>query len=254
MKTKNKIQNTKSGVVTRRGVLGVAVGVGAGLLLPRHAGAYEAVTVSNAGTVSGQVSFSGQPKKPALLKLTGDCSYCRKFKPRAEDLVVSSTGGLANVVISLEGIKRGKAASDEVQVLAERRCSFVPHVLSVTAGSKVALLNEDPVLNTFHAVARPSGRTLFNVGTPNKGQKLVRRIRRPGVVQMLCDVHPWEQAWVLAFAHPYHVVTDGGGRFQLDGVPPGKYTLRTWHEKLGEKKTRVEVVAGKQVKLNLKYT
>lgn len=34
--------------------------------------------------------------------------------------------------------------------------------------------------------------------------------------------------------HPFYALTDAQGRFKLDNVPPGRYTLRSWHERLGE--------------------
>jgi hypothetical protein len=29
---------------------------------------------------------------------------------------------------------------------------------------------------------------------------------------------------------PYYAVTDAAGKFELDGVPPGKYEIVAWHE------------------------
>jgi hypothetical protein len=37
-------------------------------------------------------------------------------------------------------------------------------------------------------------------------------------------------AWLHAFEHPYHAVSDAEGRFQLTGIPPGQYVVRAWHE------------------------
>ena len=38
-----------------------------------------------------------------------------------------------------------------------------------------------------------------------------------------------ESAWVVVAGNPYHVLTDERGRFVLDQVPPGTYTLVIWH-------------------------
>jgi len=48
-----------------------------------------------------------------------------------------------------------------------------------------------------------------------------------------CDLHSWMRAWVVVADHPFYVVTGVGGEFVLDNVPPGKYTLQIWQERLG---------------------
>lgn len=237
----------------RRALLGAGcAGLGLALLgAPRSL--YAATAVPRPARIAGTVRYAGKAPRPAKLKLTGDCAYCKPFDLRGEELLQSAGGGLRNAVVVLEGVTGGKPVPSASPVLAERRCTFVPHVLTITAGQKLLLHNQDPVLNTFHAVEVASGKTLFNIGTPNKDQRVLRRIPRPGVVKMLCDIHPWELGYVLAFAHPYHTVTDASGGFVLDDVPPGSYTLAVWHEKLGGKRQPITVSAGAALKLELSF-
>ena len=37
-------------------------------------------------------------------------------------------------------------------------------------------------------------------------------------------------AFILVFAHRYFAVTDDEGRYRIDAVPPGTYTLAVWNE------------------------
>jgi hypothetical protein len=137
--------------------------------------------------------------------------------------------------------------------MAELNCTFVPHVLTITTGQKILLHNRDAVLNTFHAIIQPAGRTLFNIGTPNKGQQIKRRIQQSGIIEMRCDVHPWERAFILSVAHPYHTVTDAKGNFALNNIPSGEYTLTFWHEQLGEHRRKIKLTPGANLKIDLPY-
>ncbi len=70
---------------------------------------------------------------------------------------------------------------------------------------------------------------------------------------MRCDVHPWEIAYIVSVPHPYHTVSDAGGAFALDQIPPGEYTLALWHEQLGVQQRKVRLGPGQHVKLELAY-
>ena len=69
--------------------------------------------------------------------------------------------------------------------------------------------------------------------------------RAPGLVQVTDRDHPWPRAYLAVFDHPYYAVTSANGSFTIDGVPPGKYTLRAWHERAAPYSQPVEVVAGR---------
>ncbi len=237
----------------RRLLLGGCAGVGLLLLGRGRSEAYQAGKVDRPARLSGRVRWAGRAGRPARLKLTGSCPFCLKQEIFAEDLLQSAGGGLRNVAVFLEGVQRGRLIPTESPVLTERRCTFVPHVLTVTAGTRLLLHNDDPVLNTFHAIEVQGGRTLFNEGLANQGQKLYRKVRRPGLIKVLCDVHPWEVAYLVAFDHPYHTVSDAEGRFALDEIPPGRYTLGVWHEKLGGRKQQVELAPGGHLRLDVVY-
>ena len=56
------------------------------------------------------------------------------------------------------------------------------------------------------------------------------RFDRPGIVRVFCDIHSHMSAFILVFAHRFFAVTDAEGRYRIDGVPPGTYTLVAWND------------------------
>ena len=52
------------------------------------------------------------------------------------------------------------------------------------------------------------------------------------------------EAYVVVHTNPYAAVSDEHGVYTITGVPPGTYTLRVWHERLGESSRSVTVVDG----------
>jgi hypothetical protein len=37
-------------------------------------------------------------------------------------------------------------------------------------------------------------------------------------------------AFILVFAHRFFATTDGEGRYRIDNVPPGTYTIVAWND------------------------
>jgi hypothetical protein len=61
-----------------------------------------------------------------------------------------------------------------------------------------------------------------------------------------CSLHAWMRAWVYVVPHAHFAITDAEGRFRLERVPPGKYTLLLHHADTNRQERRtVEVAAGK---------
>ena len=105
--------------------------------------------------------------------------------------------------------------------------AFVPHVLAIVAGTWVDFPNSDA---TYHNVFSLSKAQRFNLGRYAAGRSKAVRFERPGIVRVFCDIHSHMSAFILVFAHRYFAVTDDEGRYRLDGVPPGTYTVAVWNE------------------------
>jgi plastocyanin len=109
----------------------------------------------------------------------------------------------------------------------QRNETFVPHVLAITTGTLVDFPNND---STYHNVFSLSKARRFDLGRYAKGRSGTVRFDTPGVVRVFCDIHSHMSAWVLVFSHPFFATTDTDGRYRIDGVPPGTYSVSAWYE------------------------
>lgn len=116
--------------------------------------------------------------------------------------------------------------------------TFVPHILAIVAGTTVDFPNNDL---TYHNVFSLSKTKSFNLGRYAAGKSKSVRFDRPGIVRVFCDIHSHMSAFILVFAHRYFVVTDDEGRYRLDNVPPGTYTVVAWNESTPLETRRVVV-------------
>jgi hypothetical protein len=67
--------------------------------------------------------------------------------------------------------------------------------------------------------------------------------KRPGAVQLLCNIHSSMIGYVYVVDSPYYAQADGTGGFVIKGVPPGEYQIDVWHEG-SSKETRQRLTVG----------
>ncbi len=205
-------------------LLTICLGVSAAPVL-----AYDVNEVQNGGTVAGRVIFVGPIPALPPLTITKDQDVCGTTAPPQMLMVSMTHRGVKDTVIALEGISQGKAIPASQPTLDNRACTMTPRVQAVMLGTEMIIQNSDPFLHTTRG-RLPDFKQAFNLvfpkGTPAKEQK----VRFPGVITVTCDTHAHMRAYILSFDHPYVAITDENGRFHLDQVPPGSYTLTAWHE------------------------
>ncbi len=87
---------------------------------------------------------------------------------------------------------------------------------------------------------------------PDYGDSPAVPRKRPSVHWRLhrCDVHGWMQAYVVVIPHPFAAVTGDDGSFRIEGVPPGRYKVRAWHEGMGQLDKDVVVQSGSEATVN----
>lgn len=149
-----------------------------------------------------------------------------------------------DAVVSLEGIPRevGKGDPKPVAkraVIDQRELKFIPRVLPVLAGTTVDFPNND---KTFHNVFSASEAKKFDLGLYPSGEKRSVTFDKPGVVKILCNVHPNMEAYVVVKEHPFFSAADKKGNYQIHAVPLGKYRLEVWHPDHGTRTVPFELI------------
>ncbi len=221
--------------------------------------AYEEVVVTSGAEFAGKAVFRGDAPAPRRLLVTKDEEVCGFGYLERNEVAVGNDGGLAGVVVVVEGIQAGKAwpGSQTRQVLDQKDCIFSPHLLVVPKGSEVDVLNSDPVLHNLHAyeLIDGSGRTMFNVGQPPSDNVIVQSIqpRLGNMVRLECDAHDFMQSWIYAADTPYWAVTQEDGYFVIDDVPPGEYLVTAWHPSLGVQQHTVNLAPNGAAELALEF-
>ncbi|MBZ5506647.1 MAG: carboxypeptidase regulatory-like domain-containing protein [Acidobacteriia bacterium] len=134
------------------------------------------------------------------------------------------------------------AASDKPVTMDQKGLRFEPHVMVVQVGTTVDFLNSDKVQhNVFWPSISGDKKKTHNMGTWPQGQKKSFKFNDPGVVTLLCNVHPEMSGFIIVSPTPYFAETDADGAYNLANVPDGQYTINAWHEgkKLQSKKITV---------------
>jgi hypothetical protein len=219
-----------------RGLLAMAMLLAASSIFAAAAAAqadYTPIKVEDGGTITGTVKWTGPQPKITKLPITKNIDVCDPDSQKTRDLeriVINPEGnGVANTVVFLRGVTRGKAMDlpEARATLDQRTCRYVPHILLVPQGGAVKIKSSDPVLHTVQMF----GVATNNVPFPFQNQFIPITLNRNGVVELKCNAgHVWMNANLLVVKHPYYAVTDEHGEFKLTDVPPGEYEIVAWHE------------------------
>lgn len=150
-------------------------------------------------------------------------------------------------------------------VMDQRDLAFIPHVLPIPVGATVRFPNNDKV---DHNIFSLSLAKKFNLGSYKPGESKTVLFDKPGIVELRCDVHAEMAGYIMVLKNPYWAMTDDEGRFEIPDsndlkqygimevpvLPPGKYFLRTWHEKLKSKTVPVIIEGNEDTSVQIDLT
>jgi plastocyanin len=183
------------------------------------------------GVITGTVH--AEPKQGADSGAAAGGAYA-SLKYKLVERVDYST--LHDFVVYVDGLTITNTTSPtNVQAVtttkvAQHSAVFSPHILPAMAGTKVEWPNNDDI---FHNVFSMSDAKQFDLDLykDNPPDKFVV-FDQPGKVDVYCSIHANMHCVVLVLPNPYFAKTDADGHYTITNVPPGKYKLKAWHERV----------------------
>lgn len=162
-------------------------------------------------------------------------------------LVCRGVRDCGGAVVYLERIAGRQFPPGPPVIMDQVKLTFTPHVLPVMVGTRVEFPNSDEVR---HNVFSPSAAKRFNLGTYPRGVTKYVVFDKPGLVELLCNVHADMAAYILVTETPFTTLADRDGSYTIKGVPPGAHRIRAWREQLKEQAADATVKPNETTVLN----
>ncbi len=223
------------------------------------AGLIAAIPIPNARAVEWadlRLTFvydaSEAPTRKRIAPLADATCMPESLMPLSEELIVDPiTMGIQNVVLYIDSKNSGLESSDtnpelriapsEPALLEIRQCVFEPHVFISRVGQQLKLINSDEYghnpnfiffANDPESRMQPPGQSVeIELANSEKAPSPIR-----------CNIHPWMQAYVLVFDHPYTGVSDQHGIVHIEKLLAGKaINFKIWHESMAKSIDEVSV-------------
>jgi hypothetical protein len=201
------------------------------------------------------VKLEGTAPKMKVINMAAEPSCAKEHTtPAMTEDVIADGGSLQNVVVYLKG-DFGQYSFTPMTAPAtidQKGCQYHPHVLALMTGQPLQVLNSDPTTHNIHPT--PKDNREWNESQPPSAPPINQSFAREEVaIPVKCNVHPWMKAYIGVFSNPYFQVTGKDGSFQIKNVPPGTYTLTTWHELYGANQQMVTVGPSESKAVNVTY-
>jgi plastocyanin len=154
------------------------------------------------------------------------------------------------VVIYLENVPGTPAVPKDHAVIKQKEKQFSPPLTIVVRGTTVDFPNEDKFFHNVFSVSRPAR---FDLGLYKSGTMKSVEMKRPGTIDVYCNIHPDMIAKVKVLDNGFYTISDKG-TFHIDDVPPGEYPIVAWLPSGDEAHGKVTVKAGEAAQVALEVT
>lgn len=207
------------------------------------------------GRLSGRVIAPASETPNTPIRMTADpaCLAMHADVPAMQDVLLrSADGGLANAFVYLKGTFPAAPVPATPIEIDQRGCLYRPRVQGARVGQGLKVRSSDELLHSIRG--RSGAGNDFALSQPHAGMVGDATLKHAEVMlRVRCDVHNWMRAYIGVVEHPYFAVSDPDGRFALESVPPGTYTLVAWHEALGTREFPVEITPKGDIRLDVDF-
>lgn len=152
-------------------------------------------------------------------------------------------------VVYLEG-NFARPASLPTKEVAQKDLTFIPALLPIEVGTKVQFPNLD---DQYHNIFSYSPAKRFDLGRYRPEERPIPSVTfdQPGLVTLRCDIHEHMRGLILVLNTPYFVMSDTAGRFRLDKLPAGDYTLKAWIDSRTTREKPIDLKNGQTLHVDL---
>ncbi|MGA8287116.1 MAG: carboxypeptidase regulatory-like domain-containing protein [Acidobacteriaceae bacterium] len=214
---------------------------------------------ATAGSVSGTIRFNGKAPTPIVIDMAQDpaCSEGSKTPNMTEQYVVHDDR-LANVFVYVkDGLgNRIYMPTKTPVVLDQKGCRYIPHVIGAMIGQPVEFRNSDRTMHNIHIVPPGSDDSSgFDISQAPMAGTEQHIFRHAGLmIPVRCNNHPWMEAFLNVTKNPFFAVSNADGTYEIQGLPPGTYTLVAVHEKLGTQSQQITIQRHKATTVNFAFS
>jgi hypothetical protein len=200
--------------------------------------------VAAAGAITGTITFTGTPPKMRPIDMAKEpaCAKEHAATPVLTETVVTGAGNaVQNVVVYISAGDQPAPAHTDVVKYDQKGCQYIPHVVVLQPGQPLEISNNDPTSHNIHPLSTANPE--WNKSQPPGSPPIKTSYAKPEFIPVKCNVHPWMHGYFAVLGTSHFATTGNDGKFEITGLPPGKYTVTAWHEKFGTQSQEVTVPA-----------
>ena len=148
----------------------------------------------------------------------------------------------ARVVIWLEGpVVSPRTQKTPPPSMNQQNRRFDPDLVVIPAGGSVSFPNMDPIFHNVFSLSRPK---TFDLGNYPKGETRTVVFPKAGIINVNCRLHPNMAGVIVVTPNAWFARANARtGQFTIHDVPPGTYTVVSWHKTAGFIRKQVTVTA-----------
>lgn len=205
------------------------------LLIALTAGTLLAASAFAAEVPSTQPAPATRPAalQPATFTVQGKVSAGGGFDLQRPDLA------RAVLYLASDPVLDAMPSPPERPTVSQRNKTFIPNFLVIARNTVVEFPNWDHF--DHNVFSRSKAAPAFDLDRYPYGQSKARQFDKVGIIQVFCNIHPYMRAMIVVTPNKFFARADAEGRFQIEGVPAGRYELVAWHERCGELRTPIQV-------------